>query len=192
MSDDLERRLRRLAEGVGETRVPTGLGARVRRRRRVRAAVATSSGLAGALVVAAVAVAISTGGGPGPDVPPAQRLAVPAVCSADDLLTEPAQSVPDDPAAQDFSLMLARSSPTSCTIGGFVVSGADGTERARATLSDVTLDPGATVDLRVRWDASATCSTQPQQLLADEVLVASVALPTCGALGIVASVRDAS
>lgn len=192
MTDDLERRLRHLADGVGETHVPTGLGARVRRRRRTRGALAAGGGVAGALLVAAVAVGISTGTGPDPDVPPAQTLAVPAVCGTDDLLTGPAQSVPGDPAAQDFTLTLDRGSPTSCLVGGFRVSAADGTERARATLSDVTLDPGATVDLRVRWDASATCPTQPEELLADDTVVASVALPTCGDLTLDASVRPAS
>ena len=45
------------------------------------------------------------------------------------------------------------------------------------------------MDLRVSWDAAATCSAQPVQLLADETVVASVAVPTCGRVTVEGSVR---
>ena len=190
MADDLERRLRHLADGVGETRVLADLGARVRRRR-TRRVIAVGGGVTGALLVASVAIGVSTSGLSDPDIRPAQTPTTPAACRTEVLSKRPTQSVPGDPAAQDFSVVLVRGSPTSCTIGGFWVRADDGSERARATLSQVTLDPRAALTLRVRWGTSTPCGTQPQEVRVDAMAVASVALPTCGDLSIDASVRAA-
>ena len=193
MADDLERRPRHLADGVGETRVLADLGARVRRRR-TRRVIAVGGGVTGALLVASVAIGaieVSTNGLSDPGIRPAQTPTTPAACRTEVLSKGPTQSVPGDPAAQDFSVVLVRGSPTSCTIGGFWVRADDGSERARATLSQVTLDPGAALTLRVRWDTSTPYGTQPQEVRVDAMAVASVALPTCGDLSIDASVRAA-
>jgi hypothetical protein len=188
--DELDRRLRDLADGVGPTHVPADLGRRIARRRRTRAAVVSAGGAAGVVLAGAVGLGVWTG--QEPPTPPARTASVATACDPDALLTGPPQTVPDEPSAQVATLTLDRSAPVSCTVGTFRVVADDGTELVRATLSDVDLDPGATVDLRIGWDAAATCATRPSDLLADETVVASIAVPTCGDVTLTADVRPAS
>lgn len=190
--DDLDRRLHALADGVGETHVPHDLRRRVVRRRRTRTAITSTGSVAGVLLAGLVGFGVWNAQQPDPDVPPAQTAGVPTACSADALLGGTAQNDPDDAAAQDVAVTLDRGAPVSCTIATFRLVASDGTERVRARLADVTLDPGATVDLRLRWDASAGCSAQPVQVLADETVLASIAVPTCGDVTLDATVRPAS
>jgi hypothetical protein len=186
--DDLERRLSGLAEEVGETRVPTDLRRRVTRRRRTRTALTSAGSVAGVLLAGAVGVGLWNA--QEEPTPPARTVSAVSTCDPDALLTGPVQAQGDG--ARLATLTLDRDAPVSCTVEEFRVVADDGSELVRATLSDVDLDPGATVDLRIGWDAAATCATNPTRLLADETVVASIALPTCGDVTLSAEIRPAS
>jgi len=185
--DDLERRLRNLADDVGDTRVPADLRRRVTRRRRTRTALTSAGSIAG--VVLAGAVGVGLWNAQEELVPPARTVSAVSTCDPDALLTGPVQAQGDG--AQLATLTLDRDAPVSCTVGEFRVVADDGSELVRATLSDVDLDPGATADLRIGW-SDATCATEPSRVLADETVVASIALPTCGDVTLDAQVRPAS
>lgn len=182
--DDLGRRLQHLAEDSGDPTVPRDLHRRVARRRRTRTALAAAGPVAGIVLAATAGLGVWSQQRPEVADPP-----VPA-CTA--LRPGTPQTVPGEPGAQDVPVALDRNSPVSCRVAGFRVTRADGSERARAGLTDVTLDPGDTVTLRVRWDAAATCATEPVELLAGSTVVASVALPTCGTVSLGAQRRPAS